>query len=142
MSAESRSGLLAPDVDEYRIQLALSRAARASATGEVVGSFAFTFATLPVTTILLALPAGSIVNRVCVLMTSTFDGAGAGVAVGLATSTQKYLALGDVDVTSLNTFDAPLLDALTVANSLTLFVVAGAGATKGAGVVLWKVKLP
>lgn len=82
---------------------------------------------------------GSATMRITVLTTEVFDGAGPTIIVGTSADDDKFFALGDIDLTTLNQWDT---DQLYVATALDLNIIAtisAVGATQGSGYILTEV---
>jgi hypothetical protein len=77
---------------------------------------------------------------VSILITTTFDGAGAALQVGTPGSPSLILGAADTTPGVLGTYANNGLFRFAAPDSLQLRITPGAGATQGAGLVLLKVK--
>lgn len=124
---------------EALVALALARGAAAGTAEETVVAVPFTFASgSPL--ILVPVMLGHVVDRVSVVIETTFDGAGASLQVGTAATPGLILATSDIDPTKLGTYTNHALFPFAAAANLELTITPGGGATQGAGLVLVKVK--
>lgn len=98
---------------------------------EFVDFAPFTFASG--TMLLLGLVTGAVIDRLVIAVTEPFD-VPATLALGTTAEPGMLVASGDMT----GTFDAPELAAIPAPDLLRL-VVAAPGATRGAGIVLYKV---
>jgi len=124
---------------DYRVALALAKAGSFTVLGERVAVAAFTFAT-PSPLLIAPLFPASVINSAQVLISTTFNGAGASLALGVTGTPNLIFAPGDVTVTVADTYASAEVFGPALVGSVLLTIVPGAGATQGAGLVVVKLK--
>lgn len=101
-----------------------------TATGRKVVSFSFGDAS-PVPVLTLAFAAVGVTTRL--VIDTAFDGAGAGIKVGTAGSDDALMAVADNDPTQAAAYETAADLALASGAQVFLTIIPGAGATQGAG---------
>lgn len=90
--------------------------------------------------ILATLAAGQTIDRALILITEAFDGVGATLSLGTVAEPGLFLSAAEVAPGRLGQYETDELVPFDAAELLRLTIAPGSGATRGAGILLYKTK--